>query len=157
MYFLSKMVIFDCYVCLPEGSHYFFLSCQTSFWVYPVNSNSRWLCLTPQAFPPFLIVHEKLYEIGSESDALPENAAPWRLKVRERWLQRKEELESFGMFRDVLIWDVFFWILWFWMRTWFQDVYRLSIGDFSVCSSDKISRSRCTIQRVFFFLHFLKG
>eukprot|EP00434_Breviolum_minutum_P020453 symbB.v1.2.018037.t1/scaffold1424.1/size119625/2 len=26
------------------------------------------------AFPPFLIVHEKLYEMGSEGDALPENA-----------------------------------------------------------------------------------
>ena len=42
-------------------------------------------------------MHEKLYEMGSEGDALPENAAPWWLKVRERWPQRKEELESWNV------------------------------------------------------------
>jgi len=44
-------------------------------------------------------VHEKLYEIGSESDALPENAAPWWLKVRER-LRRKGS-GGIGKFRNV--------------------------------------------------------
>ena len=92
-------------------------------------------------------------------DRLRERCAAWKRgplvaeskrKVAPQRFRRNWKVSEcwFGMFWFGML---VFWILWFWMRTWFQDVYRLSIGDFSVCSSDKISRPRCSIQRVFFF------
>ena len=43
-------------------------------------------------------MHEKLYEIGSEGDVLPENAAPWSKAEVEELANRDVLFFLFGMF-----------------------------------------------------------